>query len=181
MSKVPPDPEQVEQSTIQVDFSGIKVRARLGAKVEETPPSWKAVAKRINKHLRGIVAGTFGLAEDMITGAQRFVRGVSRTPDACADRIQRSHAKTEENERNREIDFSFLRSATPEQLAPRLEELLLTLKARGSAVRVFEPKKGHWLIAVVRPDQEAGGEIAAVVKDIYLESRSSEEGIVGSK
>lgn len=177
MSKAPPDPEQVEQSTIQIEFSGIKVRARLDAKVEETPPSWKAVSKRINKHLRGIVAGTFGLAEDMITGAQRFVRGVSRTPDACADRIQRSHAKTEENERSRESDLSFLPPRTQEPPAQRLEDLLLTLKTRGFAVKVFEPEKGHRLIAVVRSDQEAAlAEIAAVVRDSYRE-----EGIAGSE
>jgi hypothetical protein len=86
-----------EDVPIVVEAYGFKVNAKsqpedLG---EQIPVSWRDVPSRVNQHLMRIAVAPTRLLAEVLEGATRLIRGVSRIPTAIANRMQRAHVEAD--------------------------------------------------------------------------------------
>lgn len=93
-----------EDVPIVVEAYGFKVntKSRPEELGEQVPASWRDVPRRINQHLMRIAVAPTRLVAEVFEGATRLVRGVSRLPSACANRIQRAHVEADASEERRQ-------------------------------------------------------------------------------
>lgn len=93
-----------EDVPIVVEAYGFKVTARsrpedLG---EQIPVSWRDVPGRVNQHLMRIAVAPTRLLAEVLEGATRLIRGVSRIPSSIANRMQRAHVEADASEGKRQ-------------------------------------------------------------------------------
>jgi hypothetical protein len=119
------DSDDRDEIPIVVDGYGIKVtlKARPDELGEPTPTSWKDVPYQVNRHLMRIAAAPTRLIAEVLEGAARIVRGLSRIPSSVASRLQRAHIEADAREsKNQEA----ITGAPQRELAPGVPENSLT-------------------------------------------------------
>jgi hypothetical protein len=94
------DPDERDDVQIVVDAYGIKttLKARPDDLGEPPPASWKDVPYQINRHLMRIAAAPTRLIAEVLEGATRIVRGLSRIPSSVANRLRHAHIEADARE-----------------------------------------------------------------------------------
>lgn len=104
MSKRGTDSDNEFEVPIVVDAYGIKVtlKSRPDDLGEQEPSSWRDVPSLVNRHLIRIAASPTRLIAEVLEGATRLVRGLSRIPGSVANRMQSAHTEADSREQLRQ-------------------------------------------------------------------------------
>jgi hypothetical protein len=98
MTKEKPDSSS-EDVPIVVEAYGFKVNVKSRPDdLGEPPASWMDVPRRVNEHLMRIAVAPTRLVAELLEGATRLIRGVTRIPSAIANRVQRAHTEADASE-----------------------------------------------------------------------------------
>jgi len=97
MSNSITDADNEHEVPIVVDAYGVKVtlKSRPDDLGEQKPSSWRDVPSLVNRHLIRIAASPTRLVAEILEGAARLVRGLSRIPSSVAGRMQSAHTEAE--------------------------------------------------------------------------------------
>jgi hypothetical protein len=114
-----------DEVPIVAEAYGVKIdlKSRPADLGEEVPSRWRDVPGLLNKHLMRLAVAPTRLITELLEGATRLVRGLSRIPDSVAKRMERAHAEADASERERQ---HVARERKNPQFAPTPAPNLLT-------------------------------------------------------
>jgi hypothetical protein len=103
MNKGDADSERDEAPLI-VEAYGFKVniKSRPDDLGEHPPSSWRDVPSFINQHLMRIAVAPTRLVAEVLEGATRLIRGLSRIPSSVANKLHRAHFEADAVEKQRQ-------------------------------------------------------------------------------
>lgn len=150
-----------KQPVIQLDYYGVRLKARPTPDRLPDPETWQDVARRVNHELMSFVAGVFRFLSQTVKAATSVVTGLGDLPRAVSYRISEAHTSADalENER----------ANTPNEVGLAQGETIRRLinhkLAEGFTVRAIADGD-HLVLAFLRPtdDDDVAGIAAAAIE-----------------
>ena len=147
--------KDTEQSTIVIDPYRVKLRGRPGDLGEDPPVSWREVVGQVNRHLMRIAAAPTRLISEVLEGATRLVRGLTRLPESISRRIERSHAGADSQESLSQQLSDFDRALSHEDASTsveRIEIILTKYRVHGFFAELTHDSDGRPILLLVKPE-----------------------------
>lgn len=196
MSKSTTDAESENEVPIVVDAYGVKVTLKgpPGDLGEQVPSSWRDVPALVNRHLMRIAVSPTRLAAELLEGATRLVRGLTRLPSSVASRMHRAHAQADAREQQRQeiankLTQGLLSPASldaPSTNEPQVEDraatamnqiqaLLQKYASQGLDAYVMQGPQGNIIIVLGTPPDSAPQVLEAIKQAQKLLNNSIEQ------
>lgn len=162
-----------DDSGIQVDLYGVKLKATPRPAAGEEPQTWRQVARGINRDLMSVVSNTFSFLADIFRAARSLVRGVGGLSMLMAGRVNRAHADADAIEAERSETIG-----DPPPVRTSLEtvqRLLTNKRVQGLTGEAFSDATGEHIVLCFLPpmDQKDIEQVAAAALAMALPEAAS--------
>jgi hypothetical protein len=173
MSDERPDDDKIR---LELDIYGTKVKTAVtpAGTDEPTPKDWGDVGRQLNQYLMLIVRDLLGFVSDVVTSSRRIIRGLSRMPEAVANRIDEAHEMADAREAWAQ------EAAVAHDLASAVEKVqnkLAELHARGIPVQLVQRDDGRIVLLLTGPEEQPEAE--EIAKTAFEGSPEQQIGLSG--
>lgn len=164
--------ELPKAQVIQVDGYGIKARVDLQPTDIQEIATWRDVSEKIHLSLKRIVAGTFGLAEEVVDTARVLIRGIAARK-AVARTIEQAQKKAKALEGQAQHKLLANPPLSAEQALQQVRAMQDLLRAKGIDLQVQVIEGRIVFTALKVEDAQLAFQI---VKELFPEKSLSGEG-----